>query len=283
VLPFVTEEMYQDLVVGQRAEGADGPRSVHHEDYPTSDEALIDRHLEQAMSVIRDVVSLGRGLRVQNRLKIRQPLPSLTVVSHDAAVRAAVAAHHDLVADELNVKAVHTSEDERAHAHLSVKPNYRTLGPRLGGRMREVAAAIESLPEDVIGSLLDGETVDAAGESIALDDVVVSREPKGGIVVASGERLSVALDTALSDDLVREALAREIVKAVQGLRRDAGLDVSDRIRLTWDAAAESVTEAFAYHGEWIAAEVLATDLTRGSGGREVDVDGKPVMLGVARA
>jgi isoleucyl-tRNA synthetase len=283
VLPFVTEVMYQGLVVGQRAADEGGPASVHHEDYPQAVGELIDPALEDAMAVVREVVSLGRGLRVQSKLKIRQPLPAVTVVSHDARVRAAIASHADLIAEELNVKAVRTSEDEQAHAHLSVKPNYRVLGPRLGPRMSDVAAAIQGLDETAVAGLLEGETALAAGESITLDDVVVGREPRGGIVVAADEHLSVALDTTVTPELEREGIAREIVKALQGLRRDAGLDVSDRIRLTWESPSPAVAAAFTHHQAWIAAEVLASAVERAPGGTDVEIDGESLTATVTRA
>ncbi len=282
VLPFVTETMYQDLVVGQRDDRTEGPASVHHEDFPKADDRLIDRELEAAMSVVRDVVSLGRGLRVQSKLKIRQPLPSLTVVSHEDAVRRAVTEHTELIAEELNVKVVETSEDERAHAHLSVKPNYRALGPRLGSRMREIADHIVGLDEESIAAVVEGATITIEGEKLGLDDLVISRDPRDGIVVASDERLSAALDTTLTRELEIEGLAREVVKAVQGMRRDAGLDVSDRIRLTWDTESAELATAVDRHGEWIAAEILATEVGRAPGGTAVDVDGHTLTATVER-
>jgi len=283
VLPFVTEVMYQGLVVGRRPTGEPGPQSVHHEDFPEADPALIDRSLEAAMEMVREVVSLGRAMRVQSKLKTRRPLPSLTVVSHDEAIRRAVAGHAELIADELNVKAVLTGDDESAHAHLRAKPNYRVLGPRLGSRMREVAAAIEALGEAELAGLIDGGRVEAAGETITLDDVLVAREPRAGIVVAAGEHLSAALDTTLTPELEAEGLAREVVKVVQGMRRDAGLDVSDRIHLSWDTPSEELAAAIDRHADWIAAEVLAGSLERRQAGTEVDVDGTPARFTVRRA
>jgi isoleucyl-tRNA synthetase len=264
VLPFVTETMYQGLVVSQRS-GADGPRSVHHEDYPEADERLIDTELERQMDAVRQTVSLGRGLRVAEGLKVRQPLAGLTVVSHDAGMRTAVEGHADLIADELNVKTVVTSEDEASLAHLSVKPNFRALGPRFGPEMKEAAAAIQALDDDAVESLLDGGSLEVLGQTIALDDVVVEREPKEGVAVAAGDGLSVAIDTELTDDLVVEGIAREIVKAVQASRRDRGLDVSDRIVLTWSADDDRVAAAMASHGDWIASETLATEVVAGDG------------------
>jgi isoleucyl-tRNA synthetase len=263
VLPFITETMYQGLVVEQR--DGDGPASVHHTDYPEADLGLIDARLEADMAVVRRVVSLGRALRVAESIRIRQPLPGITVVSHDPAVREAVEGHTELIGEELNVKAVTTSQDEQAHAHLSAKPDYRVLGPRLGSAMRDVAAAIEGFDDDTVAALIDGETREAAGHTIGLGDVVVSRRPRAGVVVTADEDLAVALDTALTPELEREGLAREVVKVVQAARRNAELDVSDRISLRWDTDAVELAAAIEQHHEWIAAEVLAVDLQRGTG------------------
>jgi isoleucyl-tRNA synthetase len=284
VLPFVTETLYQALVVDQASPGEAPPRSVHHCDYPEADTALIDEGLEREMMLVRAVVGLGRGLRRTHAVRVRQPLPSLVVVSHDPAVRAAVDAHAELVADELNVKVVATSEDERAHAHLSAKPNYRRLGPRLGARMKEVAAAVESLDEEAIARLLAGDPLTVAGERIALDDLVVARRPRPGVVVAADERLSVALDTSVTPALAREGLAREVVKVVQGLRRAAGLEVSDRITLCWASPSPRVAEAMAEHGDWLAGEVLAVALTPAApgSGTPFEVDGEPIEVAISR-
>ncbi len=264
VLPFVTETMYQGLVVEQRPDGTTGPASVHHEDYPESAEGLIDPLLEAQMHAVRAAVSLGRSLRVAEGLKIRQPLASMTVVSHDDSICRAVASHADLIAEELNVKEVLTGEDEQKLAHLGVKPDYRTLGPRFGPAMKQVADEIAAMGADTIARLVAGEEVSVFGEGITIDDVVVTRTPRSGLAVATGEEMSLALDTVLTETLIVEGLAREIVKAVQAGRRQAGLDVSDRISLTWSSDDQRVAAAMAAHGDWIASEVLATEVRTGA-------------------
>jgi isoleucyl-tRNA synthetase len=285
VLPFVTEALYQALVVDQAPPTEAPPRSVHHCDYPEADPALIDRNLETRMALVRAVVGLGRGLRRTHAIRVRQPLSSLIVVSHESAVRVAVEAHAELIADELNVKLVTTSEDERAHAHLSAKPNYRRLGPRFGPRMREVATAVESLDEPTLARLLAGEAFTVAGEQIGLADMVVSRRPRPGVVVAADDRLSVALDTTVTPALAREGLAREVVKVVQGMRRAAGLEVSDRITLSWASSSPRVAQAMAEHDEWLAGEVLAVATTAAApgAGAPFKVDGDTIRLSITRA
>jgi len=272
VLPCVTETMYQGLVVSQRAPGDKGAASVHHEDYPEAIDALIDPSLEEQMSAIRRAVSLGRGLRVSEALRIRQPLARVTVVSHDARVRAAIDAHAGLIAEELNVKAVETSADEASLAHLGLKANFRALGPRFGSSMKDAAAAIVALDSEAIDRVVEGGEVEVLGITISLDDVIVTREARAGLAVATGEELSVALDTDLTEDLLIEGMARDIVKTVQGMRRAADLDVSDRITLRWDSDDPRVETAMERHQDSVTSETLVTVLIR-------DGSGSPWPLG----
>jgi isoleucyl-tRNA synthetase len=252
---------------------------VHLEDYPEADEALIDPDLEQSMAVVRRVVALGRGLRVAEGVRIRQPLARLTVVSHDQAVRTAVEAHAALVAEELNVGDVITSAAESGFATVSAKPDFARLGPRFGPRMKDAAAAIAALGEAAVLGVLEGGSVEVMGEEVTADDLVVARQPLPGVAVASDDLLSVALDTTLTPQLEREGLAREVVKLVQGLRRDAGLEVSDRITLRWSSDAPEMRAVFAEHGGWIAGEVLAESVVEGAGDA-FDAAGVAVNLSV---
>lgn len=283
VLPFVTEAMYQNLVVAHRG-GTTGPTSVHHETYPKADESLIDADLEAAMMALRGVVGLGRGLRVAEAIRTRQPLARLMVVSHDPTILGAVADHAALLMEELNVREVVTSEDETALAQVSAKANYRTLGPRFGARMPGLAAAIANLTSAEVATALAGGSVTVAGESLSSADLVVSRAPLPGLVVAAGEGLAIALDTVITPELALEGTAREIVKLVQAARRDAGLDVSDRIVLRWSSPSTQVAEAIASHGAWIAGEVLAISFERDTGsGTRLDAAGEPFTLTITRA
>ncbi len=262
LLPFITEDLYQRLV---RDLDASAPASVHHTDYPQADEARIDVALEADMAVVRNVVNLGRGLRKQHDLRVRQPLTEVTVVSTDPSVRAAVTAHNDLLAEELNVKLV-TVDDEEGHiVDLSAKANFKVLGPRLGRRTKEVATAIAELDHEVIERLVAGESVDVLGERIALDDIVVQRTPKPGHVVATDGPLAVSLDTELTPALVGEGLAREVVSRLQALRKEAGLEVTDRVRVRWDTADATLARVLDEHGGLIAVEVLATSFDRSPG------------------
>jgi isoleucyl-tRNA synthetase len=208
VLPFVTEEIYQGLVP-QVSPGA--AASVHHCDYPVAEASAIDIELENAMETVRTVVNLGRGLRKREDLRVRQPLPSVTIVTRSDAERAAIESHRDLIAEELNVKIIDIHADEAGLVDLSAKANFKVLGPRFGAETKSVATQVTAMSHDQISSLIDGASVQAGDYLITARDIVVSRNPRDGTVVASEGSLSVALDCALTDDLRVEGIARELV------------------------------------------------------------------------
>ncbi len=286
VLPFVTEQIYQGLVVSHREDAEEGPASVHLSDYPTSRRDLIDTALEQRMVTVRTVVTLARSLRVANGLKVRQPLQTLTVFSRDQRLLDAVTAHVPIIADELNVKEVRVAADERIAVEIQAKANFKVLGPRLGPAIRAVAAGIEALPVSDIESVLSGESIEVEGHTIAADDLVVQRSPKEGMVVAAEGPLSVVLDAHITEELKAEGLAREFVNRVQQLRRDEGLEVSDRITVEWSSHDDTLADALEHHTELIANEILAVSLEHVSqvaNGQELLVDGSTMHVRIEKA
>jgi isoleucyl-tRNA synthetase len=286
VLPFVTEEIYQELVVTHRSSGEDGPASVHLSDYPAARTDLIDLDLEREMATVRQVVTLGRSLRVTSGIRVRQPLESITVYSRDKRVLDAVETHTAIIAEELNVRQVSTGLDELDAVDIHAKANFKVLGPRLGPSVREVAAAIAALDGAAIGALLEGRTVELAGHDIAASDITVQRTPKSGRVVAADGNVSVALDVELTDELIAEGLAREFINRIQQVRRDLDLDVTDRISVRWATDDAATAAALEFHGALISAEVLAIGLTRVEeldSAQLLDVDGSAVFALVERA
>ena len=225
--PFIAEQIYRNL------KGAGDPESVHLCDFPVANAAARDRALEADMALVQRVVRLGRQLRTDEDLKVRQPLAAIRVASADKAVRDALAGYADLVQDELNVKQLVITPDETDLATLSLKADFKRLGPRFGARMKAVAAAIAALPAADAAALARGEDVafDLQGEkaTLAPADVVIRRQPREGLVVAAEENVVVALQTDLSPALIAEGLVREFVSRVQALRKEADLDVTQRI------------------------------------------------------
>ncbi len=269
VLPFVTEHIYQTLVIAAAVPGA--PASVHHCDFPESESEKIDPALETAMGVVRSVVSLGHNLRKQEGIKVRQPLGTVTVMSSDRATRAAVESHVGIIANELNTRSVAVDVDDHGMVQVSVKPDFRALGPRLGGAMPAVAAGLASLSEAEVAALSQGDHLSIEGHSIGRDDVEFVRAARPGMVVATTGSVSVALDTAVTEDLLREGQAREVISEIQRLRRGQGLAVSDRIIVRWNGNQE-VAAAIAEHEALISDEVLADSIERSESLPPVAVD-----------
>jgi isoleucyl-tRNA synthetase len=282
ITPFVSEALWRTLAAGRRGE-AD---SVHLADYPEPDPAWRDLDLEAAMATVRHVVTLGRTARTDARVRVRQPLARAVVhLPGDHAPLEPLLGH---VAEELNVKSIELAEATPGLGGWRARPSYRVLGPRLGPRVKEVAAALDADNGTLAARLAAGEpvTVDVPSGPVTLqpDDVELSQETTGGWGTASGDGITVALDLEVTPELAREGLAREVVRLVQDARKAAGLEVTDRIELTLDAEGP-VGEALETHGDWIAGEVLAVRLERGSVPEGVprEIDGHRVGLALRPA
>ena len=269
VLPFVTEEIHTGLVPEAT--------SVHHTDYPAVAHEMIDEALEGSMAIARQVVTLGRYLRAEQGIGVRQPLSQLTVVSRDPAVAEAVDRHLHIIADELNVKVVETSADEQSVVELRAKANFKRLGPRLGAEVRGVAARLTALSPADVAALVENGHIVIGDHRITTDDVVITRCPRPGTAVASEGALSVALDVELSDELRAEGQAREVVSRIQRARRDMGLEVSDRIHVGYRTDDEVLRNSIESHHALIAGEVLALSMRA-----DPVTAGDPLMIGDAR-
>ena len=259
VLPFVTESLHQSLVVEPGA-AQPGAESVHLTDYPVVDSARIDAAVETQMATVRRVVGLGRVLREKHKLKTRQPLARVTVVSHDEAARVAVLHHQELIADELNVKSVAVVQDDAELATLSFKANFKTLGKRMGPKMKAAADEIAAFTRAQWSVLDGGGTVAVQGETIAREDVLVTRAARGDVVVESDAELTLALDTAITPELKLEWLLREVTTGTNAFRKDDGLAVHDRPAVTFAVPAELLAW-FRDRSEELATEVTAARVT----------------------
>ncbi len=261
--PFLADEIHLNLAGGEAEELGELPDSVHLRDFPEPDPALADSELEAAMKAVRLTVELGRAARAQAKAKVRQPLRRAVIVANDAE-REAISARADLVKAELNVKELDFVTEEAELVSYAVKPNYRSLGPRFGKRMPQVAAAVEALdPVHVAEVMADGGEVginiEGDEHTLAADEVTLSLQPLEGYEVEAEAGHAVALQLELDDELRREGLAREIVHAVQNARKEAGLEITDRIELTLGGDAELLAAA-REHQPYIAGEVLATSV-----------------------
>jgi isoleucyl-tRNA synthetase len=258
--PFVAEEMWRNLAAGR----AGRPDSVHLSDYPRPIAEASDPLLDDAMAAARAMVELGRRIRTDARIRVRQPL--LEAVVHYPGDRRALEPLLALVAEELNVKRVVFAESAERLGRWRAKPSYRALGPRVGSRVKSIAAALADDDGALAAALAAGERVVVAthdGEvPLEPDDVDLVQETAEGWGVASDGGLTVALELELTDELRREGVARELIRVVQDARKAAGLEVSDRIVLGV-AATGIVAEALEAFGSQVAAETLAVELERG--------------------
>ena len=259
--PFLADEIHLNLAGGEAEELGELPDSVHLRDFPAPDEALADAGLEAAMDAVRLTVELGRAARAQAKAKVRQPLRRAVIVASEAE-RAAISARAELVKGELNVKQLDFVSDESELVSYAVKPNYRSLGPRFGKRMPQVAAAIEALDPVHVARVMSeggevGINIDGDEHALGAEEVSLSLQPLEGYEVEAEAGHAVALELELDDELRREGLAREIVHAVQNARKAAGLEITDRIELALGGDEELLAAARA-HQDYLAGEVLAT-------------------------
>ncbi len=284
--PFLADEIHLNLAGGVAEELGEQPDSVHLRDFPAPDPGLADPELEAAMAAVRLTVELGRAARAQAKAKVRQPLRRAVIVANDAE-RAAIEASAELVTAELNVKELDFVTEEAELVSYAVKPNYRSLGPRFGKRMPQVAAAVEALdPAHVAGVMGDGGEVginiDGDEHVLGPDEVTLALQPLEGYEVEAEAGHAVALQLELDDELRQEGFAREIVHAVQNARKQAGLDISDRIALALGGDDDLLAAARA-HEPYVAGEVLATSVAYDAAdAAEAKIDGRELRISVSR-
>jgi isoleucyl-tRNA synthetase len=287
--PFITEAMYQNLVRGL---DASAPASVHHTDWPAVQESELDPRLVEKMGRVIIAAGLGRSARAASKLNLRQPLSKASVHVGTGQARQDVLELADVLAEELNVKQVEAVAEVGELVNYRLLPNSPVLGPRLGTLFPQVRKALEALnPAEAAATLQSGGTLDLTlgGESVSLnsDDVLVQTESRGGLAVASDRGITVALDTELTPNLIREGHARELVRLINSLRKDSGLALEDRIEVTYQATG-SAEEALRELGDSIRRETLAVSLTSGApleGGfqQQSTVGDEPVTLSIRKA
>jgi isoleucyl-tRNA synthetase len=261
-VPFVTDYVWGVL----RQAGA--PESVHLASWPAFDAALIDAELSAQMALARRLVELGRSARSAASVRTRQPLRRALIGA--PGFDALPDELRSLIAAELNVASLSVLSGELVD--YAVKPNFRALGRRFGRETPAVAAAIAAAPAaDVAAAVLAGGTVTvpvpdggvvsgvSGAVSVGPDDVIVTQTPRAGWAVATDAGETVAIDTAVTPELRREGLAREVIRLIQEARKSDGLDVTDRIALRWSARDAELATALTEHSALIAGEVLAVE------------------------
>ncbi len=286
-IPFLADEIHLNLTDGEAAERDREGGSVHLRDFPVADPELADPELEAAMGAVRLTVELGRAARAQAKAKMRQPLRRAVIVASDVE-RAAIEARSALVTAELNVKELDFVSEEAELISYAVKPNYRALGPRFGKRMPQVAAAVGALDPARVARVIGaggeiGINVDGDEHVLGPEELSLALQPLEGYEVEAEAGHAVALALELDDELLREGLAREIVHAVQNARKEAGLEITDRISLRLGGDPE-LLEAARAHEHYLATEVLATSVEYGGAqGSSATIDGRELAIRVKLA
>ncbi|GJM42597.1 MAG: hypothetical protein DHS20C20_28790 [Ardenticatenaceae bacterium] len=264
-IPFTTEAMYQNLV-GSVDENA--PASVHHTFYPEADAASLDRRLLDKMGLAITTASLGRSARSAADIKLRQPLAKARVNVGSQQQQDDLQELADVLAEEINVKEIEVVSEVGELVNYVLMPNNRVLGPKFGKQFPQVRQALMALdPAEAARRLQAGETLvlEVAGETVYLgdEDVLVQTESRGGLAVASDKGVTVAVDTELTPVLVQEGFARDVVRQVNNMRKDAGLEISDRIELGYQGATDDVAAALISFAEYVQQETLTVSLLTG--------------------
>ncbi|WP_124978859.1 isoleucine--tRNA ligase [Nonlabens xiamenensis] len=285
IAPFYMDQLFQDLTNVCEEQEAE---SVHLSTFPTADQSMIDEQLEEKMHKAQVISSLTLSLRKKESIKVRQPLQRIMIPVLDQRDREQIEAIADLVKSEVNVKEVELIDDASGILVKEIKPNFKVLGPRFGKDMGKVAAIIKSFQqEDIVLLEKTGEKLiklDQKDITLTPDDVEITSSDIEGWLVANQSGITVALDVTISPELKREGISREIVNRIQNIRKDSGLEVTDRINIEI-ASHKEMDEALVANERYIKDETLADQLTiipQVNNGTVIDFDDISTVIAVTK-
>lgn len=287
VSPFFGDWLYRNL---NQATQLEKHESVHLADFPTADTSKIDKALEQRMDYAQRISSLTFALRKKEDLRVRQPLQKIMLPVLDKSFQEQVDKVKPLIAGEVNVKDIEYLDDTSGVLKKRIKPNFKTLGRRLGKDMKVAAQEINSLSQEDIANIeqTGKYTLEANGNTyeLSLEDFEITAEDIPGLLVANDGPLTVALDITLTPELEAEGMARDIVNRIQNIRKDSGFEVTDKIKVVMEQA-DAVAAAVAQFGDYIKAETLTADLQLSAvvaKGQEIELPGEvKVQIQVEKA
>ena len=284
--PFLSDEIYRALMSDTHREPFE---SVHIAPMVTSTKELIDLDLERRMAVAQRVVGLVRTMRAKTNLKTRQPLARIAVPA-SAETRRFIEQMNDVILEEINVKAIEFIDESSPIVRKTATANFKIIGPKFGKSVNAVAkrikemSSVEVVQLDQAGAF--STEVNGAPVTLRREDLTIAAQSIEGWLVESAEGLTVALDTKLTAELISEGLAREFVNRVQNMRRDAGLSVTDRIRIYFESS-DKVAAAISRMSDYIKSETLATQVNTGRDSAEHwekwEIDGEPCEIGISKA
>lgn len=275
--PFYGDRLYRDLT----------GETVHLSNWPKADETLIDKQLERSMYLAQQATSMILSLRKRAEKNVRQPLQKAVIPASDKETLQALLHVQDLIKSEVNVKelVITTAEDSEVKLVKKIKPNFKVLGKKVGGKMKELAAAIGKMMQDEIAQFEAAGTFRLLDIDLVAEDVDIITEDMPGWLVANNGILTIALDIELTDALVEEGIARELVNRIQNLRKTSGLEITDRITIEIERRDE-ISAAVEHCREYIASQVLATSLTlvdKVAEPQVLDMDGYTVNINIKKA
>ena len=282
MIPFMTEEIYQNLV---RSIDSDAPESIHLTDYPVADESMIDPELEENMDHVLKIVVLGRAARNESGIKNRQPIARMMV----KAPYEIPEFYQEIITEELNIKKVEMTDDADSFISYTFKPQLKTVGPKFGKLVGGIRKALTEIDGSAAMKELNEEgtlTLDINGVSVVLsrDDLLIDMAQSEGFETQSDGKVTVVLDKKLTPELIEEGFVRELISKIQTMRKEAGFEVMDRIRL-FVSGNERLEKIIKDNSGTIGRDVLADDFTiGGTGGYTKDwkINGEPVTLGVEK-
>ncbi len=260
IAPFFSDRLYQDLM---NATDLPTEESVHLTLFPSANEGSIDSDLEKRMQLAQNITSMVLSLRKKEKIRVRQPLQKIMIPASDEHVKAQINAVKDLVLSEVNVKSLDFMSEDSNVLVKEIKANFKALGPKYGKQMKAIAAAIARFDQGDI-NLLEKEgfytlNIDGSDLVVSTEDVFISSQDIPGLLVANNKGTTVALDITLNEALLEEGIARELINRIQNMRKDAGLEVTDRIKLSITQN-DKVESAITSNKSYICGETLADDI-----------------------
>ncbi|WP_143032686.1 isoleucine--tRNA ligase [Polaribacter dokdonensis] len=260
IAPFFMDRLYQDLNSVTNKETSE---SIHLSDFPKFDESFVDKSLERKMENAQTISSLVLSLRAKEKIKVRQPLQKIMIPVDNTQQKEEILAVENLIKHEVNIKEIQLMEDASDILIKQIKPNFKALGPKFGKDMRFIAAEVQKFTQEDINKIEKDKniSIEVNGKNIILEasDVEISSKDIEGWLVANEGSLTVALDVTITEDLRKEGVARELVNRIQNARKDAGLEVTDKIKLTvlnYDNLQQSITD----NKDYIMSETLTKEL-----------------------
>ena len=260
IAPFYADKLYLDLI---SVTGVEEFESVHLADFPTADESVIDETLEQQMYLAQTASSIVLALRRKVNIKVRQPLSQIMIPFADEEQKKNIEAIQSLILNEVNVKELHFVDSTNAMLVKRIKPDFKKLGPRYGKIMKQLAVAVQEMSQSDIAKLEKEETfnlkVNGEDVTIGLSDAEIISEDIPGWLVANQDKLTVALDIEITDDLLKEGIARELVNRIQNIRKAQDFEITDRIGISISSN-EKLDSAITQFSDYIKSQVLADTL-----------------------